>query len=280
MSNKRMDGKGEFRNEPVRVAEAEIENAESLPAIPTTIIDVVEAIENGTIPDGEILQKIREVDCSGNSCRWIKAGSAMFNVVNARYFPHINDLKDGYFYRFPQDKISGIFKSDRLPSWWKCKKLAGNDDSNSNRDVCASFIPTFADFEPWAEGLDDLEYAFLKTVIGYEDQEERLRNDEQCRCEIDGLIFRVSDGQGDLQHDLEVMLSRHPNLAKTAHDRFGNNALHYCWTRWIESDGDCGFQYGEHASAEEELAKFLIEHGCDPNEPNDFGVRYCDLRIA
>ena len=82
MSHKRLHNRCVKRNESVRVAEAEIENAESLPAIPTTITDVVEAIENGTIPEREILQKIREVDCSGNSCRFLRF--AHYLITNAR----------------------------------------------------------------------------------------------------------------------------------------------------------------------------------------------------
>ena len=83
MSHKRLHNRCVKRDEPVRVAEAEIENAESLPAIPSTIVDVVEAIENGTIPEGEILQKIREVDCSGNSCRFLRLAHYLIPNVRA-----------------------------------------------------------------------------------------------------------------------------------------------------------------------------------------------------
>ena len=60
---------------------------------------------------------------------------------------------------------------------------------------------------------------------------------------------------------------------------FGNNALHYCFANFVEMDG-AGEPYGEWSDGTERLAAFLVEHGCDPNEPNDFGVRFCDLHTC
>ena len=271
MSHKRLHNRCVKRNEPVRVAEAEIKGEELAPLIPTTITDVVEAIENGTIPEGVMLKKLRAVDCSGNMYQWYESHPALYKVKQRRIFDHIFKEHEEFFYRFPQDKIIGIFKSDRLPGWWKCRKLAGNNDFDSNRHVCSSFIPTFADFEPWAEGLDDLEYAFLRAVLGYASVQE-LRS-WTYQCSLWGIL-----DLDEIPRDIVEMVSRHPDLARSTHDCFGNNALHYCWTRWIETDG-LEFIHGEFAGSERRLAKFLIEHGCDPNEPNDFGVRYCDLRI-
>ena len=44
MSHKRLHNRCVKRNEPVRVAAAEIKDEELLPKVPTTIVDVVEAI--------------------------------------------------------------------------------------------------------------------------------------------------------------------------------------------------------------------------------------------
>ena len=43
MSNKKMDSKGEFRNESARVAEAELKGEELLPKVPTTSVSFVAA---------------------------------------------------------------------------------------------------------------------------------------------------------------------------------------------------------------------------------------------
>ncbi len=37
---------------------------------------------------------------------------------------------------------------------------------------------------------------------------------------------------------------------------------------------------GEFRNDPVRVAEAEIEHGCDPNESNDFGVRYRDLRIV
>ena len=246
MSNKRMDSKGEFRNESARVAEAEIKGEELLPKVPTTIAEVVEAIEDGTIPEGEILRKIRKLDCTRNVeeliCRCSGNGETRF-------------------YMFPQDKISGIFMSDRLPKWWKCQKLEGNGRFGST-SASGAFIPTFIDFEPWAEGLDHDECEFLKESY-----------------HASGMNSSNLSEWEEVRRDFEKMFVRRPDLAKTTHDMFGNNALHYCFANFVEMDG-AGEPYGEWSDGTERLAAFLVENGCDPNEPNDFGVRFCDLHTC
>ena len=71
------------------MAEAEIEGEELAPLIPTTIVDVVEAIENGTIPEGVMLKKLRAVDRSGNTYQWYESHPALYKVKQRRIFDHI-----------------------------------------------------------------------------------------------------------------------------------------------------------------------------------------------
>ncbi len=231
-----------FRNEPERVAKEEIKQSEIYPALPdwdysvySPQAAVVAAIRRGEIPPQRVLEEIRKVDYSGNSEKW------------------------GEEYRFPQDKIAGIFMSDRLPDWWKSKKLRVTGRGRAEWAVCASFVPTFFDDEDWKEGLDENGLALLDWVYGC----------APLSAEWDWDRVRAG---------LEEMFCLHPNLAKTTHDMFGNNALHYCYAGYTDWNGSPNaYLPGEWDLGANQLADFLIGYGCDPKEENDFGVAFCDI---
>ena len=104
------------------------------------------------------------------------------------------------------------------------------------------------------------------------DFDNRVRRGMTIPEQIDFLV----DNYATLADDYEIDKSA-PGTLRDARDIFGNNAL---WYLFYRNESSSHPSDDEDATDTDRIETLLLEHGCDPDQPNCLELTYNAIKVA